>query len=89
MVGFIFTLQAQSYLSAITFYFRFKNRSYKMQSTAEKLYPPVFSRKPEPIKLFKSTPEEICFSCISKMIYGRIKRDANLLMSVGDFNAHI
>ena len=60
-----------------------------MQSTAEKLYQPVFARQPEPIKMYKSEPQEISFSAISKMIQGRIKRDANLLMSVGDSNAHI
>lgn len=60
-----------------------------MPSTAEKVYQPVFARKPEPIKLYTTTPERICFSHISKMIQGRIRRDANLLMSVGDSNAHI
>ncbi|MDJ0089047.1 hypothetical protein QNH99_13420 [Pantoea allii] len=60
-----------------------------MQSTAEKLYQPVFARKPEPIKLYKSEPKDICFSAISTMVQGRIKRDANLLMSISDFIAHI
>ncbi len=60
-----------------------------MQLTAQKLHHPVFSRKPQPIKLFKATPEDICFKSISKMIKGRIQRDANLLMSISDSNAHI
>ncbi|AUL97475.1 hypothetical protein [Vibrio vulnificus] len=60
-----------------------------MQSTAQKLHQPIFSRKPQPIKLFKSTPSEVCFSSVNKMVQGRIKRDAKLLMSISDSNAHI
>lgn len=60
-----------------------------MQSTAEKLYQPVFARKPEPVKLYNTSPEEICFTSINSMIHRRIMRDANLLMSVADSNAHI
>ncbi|MCT8342896.1 MULTISPECIES: hypothetical protein [Photorhabdus] len=60
-----------------------------MQSTAQKLFQPIFTRKAEPIKLFSVSQDDIGFEEINQMIIGRIKRDADLLMSVSESIAHI
>ncbi len=49
----------------------------------------VFSTKPQPVKDVQVTSEELSFRKIYSMIHSRIKRDADLLMTTTDNNAHI
>jgi hypothetical protein len=60
-----------------------------MKSTSKKLFQPIFSYKHQPIKLFNVNQDAIGFNEINKMITDRMKRDADLLMSVSDSNSHI